>query len=142
MMVVVVGVTAPWRSVALYRNGRMWIPAGVLFAVGFRLYRSGGADFSLKQLQGIPEISAEHPEQRLVTNGIRARVRHPVYLAHLCEMLAWTMGTGLAVCFGLTAFTMITGAIMIRAEDTELEQRFGEPYRKYREKVPAIVPKL
>ena len=27
-------------------------------------------------------------DQRLVTSGIRARVRHPVYLAHLCEMLA------------------------------------------------------
>ena len=40
-------------------------------------------------------------------------VQHPVYLAHLCEMLAWSVGTGLAVCWGLTAFAVVTGAVMI-----------------------------
>jgi protein-S-isoprenylcysteine O-methyltransferase Ste14 len=102
----------------------------------------GGANFSLKQLQGQPEISAQNEEQRLVTTGIRARVRHPVYLAHLCEMLAWSIGTGLVVCYGLTALAIFTGAFMIRAEDAELEQRFGEDYRRYRNTVPAVVPKL
>ena len=83
-----------------------------------------------------------HGEQRLVTTGIRGRVRHPVYLAHLCEMLAWSMGTGLVVCYGLTAFAVLTGAVMIGMEDQELEMRFGEEYRRYRARVPAIVPKL
>jgi protein-S-isoprenylcysteine O-methyltransferase Ste14 len=27
-------------------------------------------------------------------------------------------------------------------EDAELEQRFGDTYREYRQRVPAIVPKL
>jgi protein-S-isoprenylcysteine O-methyltransferase Ste14 len=77
-----------------------------------------------------------------VTSGIRARVRHPVYLAHLCEMLAWSVGTGLAVCYALTLFAMITGAVMIRAEDAELERRFGQEYREYRARVPAVLPRL
>jgi protein-S-isoprenylcysteine O-methyltransferase Ste14 len=68
-------------------------------------------------------------------------VRHPVYLAHLCEMLAWSVGTGLAVCWMLTAFAIVTGALMIRLEDNELENRFGEEYRQYRVKVPALLPK-
>ncbi len=83
-----------------------------------------------------------HREQRLVTSGIRAHIRHPVYLGHLCEMLAWSVGTGLAVCYGLTAFALVTGAIMIRLEDRELEQRFGEAYREYRRKVPAVLPRV
>jgi protein-S-isoprenylcysteine O-methyltransferase Ste14 len=37
---------------------------------------------------------------------------------------------------------MVTGAWMIRAEDDELEQRFGEAYREYRAQVPAVIPKL
>jgi protein-S-isoprenylcysteine O-methyltransferase Ste14 len=37
---------------------------------------------------------------------------------------------------------VITGAFMIRLEDRELEQRFGEEYRKYRENVPAVVPRM
>ncbi len=94
------------------------------------------------QLYGAPEIVSGNREQRLATAGIRSRVRHPVYLGHLCEMLAWSVGTGLAVCWLLTAFAILTGAVMIRMEDAELETRFGEDYRAYRKRVPAILPKL
>jgi protein-S-isoprenylcysteine O-methyltransferase Ste14 len=142
MVAAVLGITERFRALTLYQSGWAWLPAVVLFAVGIWLYKMGGANFSLKQLQGQPEISAQNEEQRLVTTGIRARVRHPVYLAHLCEMLAWSIGTGLVVCYGLTALTIFTGAFMIRAEDAELEQRFGEDYRRYRNTVPAVVPKL
>jgi protein-S-isoprenylcysteine O-methyltransferase Ste14 len=55
-------------------------------------------------------------------------------------MLAWSAGTGLAVCWALTAFAMVTGAVMIRMEDAELEQRFGEEYARYRRAVPAVIP--
>src|ERR1700751_2816157 len=118
-------VTAPWRRLAFYQNIWMWLPALVLFALGIWLYARSGAHFSTKQLSGIPEMGPGEAEQRLVTVGIRAGVRHPVYLAHLCEMLAWSVGTGLAVCFALTAFAMVTGVVMIWKEDQELERRFG-----------------
>jgi len=142
MWLVAAVVTSPWRSALLYVSYWGWLPALCLFMLGFWLYRRSGTDFGLKQLTGVPELHATHPEQRLVTSGIRAHVRHPVYLAHLCEMLAWSLGTGLAVCFALTLFAIVTGAAMIRAEDAELERRFGESYRVYRETVPAIVPRL
>jgi len=57
-------------------------------------------------------------------------------------MMAWSIGTGLMVCYGLTAFAVVSGAMMIRLEDRELEQRFGEPYRLYRQKVPARSAKI
>ena len=80
--------------------------------------------------------------QKLITTGIRQRVRHPVYLAHLCELLGWSIGTGLLVCYGLTAFAIVTGAVMIRMEDTELQERFGPEYARYKETVPAVWPKM
>ncbi len=83
-----------------------------------------------------------HQDDRLVTTGIRARVRHPVYLAHLCEMLAWSVGTGMLVCWILSGFAVITGGVMIRMEDAELEKRFGEEFRRYRLSVPAVLPRL
>ena len=135
-------ITAPWRSVLLYGNKWTWIPAALLFCAGLILYKLSHAHFTLAQLGGLPEILCGHSEQQLVTTGIRARIRHPVYLAHLCEMLAWSVGTGLAICWALTAFAVVTGAIMIRLEDRELEKRFGEKYRTYRSAVPALVPKL
>ncbi len=140
MWAVLGAITAIWRNLALYTTTWTWVPAVALFAAGLWIYKRSGAGFSTTQLGGLPELISGHREQRLVTSGIRDWVRHPVYLGHLCEMLAWSIGTGLAVCYGLTAFAAVTGAIMIRLEDEELEQRFGAPYREYRQRVPAILP--
>jgi len=57
-------------------------------------------------------------------------------------MLAWSVGTGLVVCYGLTIFAVVTGAVMIRSEEKELEQRFGKEYREYKGRVPAVVPRI
>jgi protein-S-isoprenylcysteine O-methyltransferase Ste14 len=135
-------VIAPARQVALYQTRWAWIPAVLLLLSGLYLYSRSGKSFTAKQLGGLPELRGTNREQRLVVEGIRAHVRHPVYLAHLCEMLVWSVGTGLAVCWGLTAFAIATGAVMIRMEDTELEQRFGDAYRAYRNAVPAIIPRF
>jgi protein-S-isoprenylcysteine O-methyltransferase Ste14 len=134
--------TAPWRAVVIYQRWWIWIPASILIGVGVMLYKLSGSGFSPKQLYGLPEIIAGNQEQRLVTTGIRARVRHPVYLGHLCEMVGWSLGTGLVVCFALTGFAIVTGAFMIRMEDEELGNRFGEVYARYRSAVPGIFPRI
>jgi protein-S-isoprenylcysteine O-methyltransferase Ste14 len=138
----VAALTGPWRHVALYSTLWVWILAVLLFACGIFIYTRAGAHFSWEQLSGLPEVRPNHPNDRLVTTGIRARVRHPVYLAHLCEMLAWSLGTGLLVCWILTAFAVSTGAVMIRMEDAELERRFGETYVRYRRSVGAVLPRM
>jgi len=135
-------VTLPWREVHLYWSRWTWVPAVALFAMGLWLYWHSRKGFSAKQLGGVPELHAANAEQRLVTTGVRARVRHPVYLGHLCEMLAWSIGTGLVICYALTVFALVTGAVMIRMEDEELEQRFGAEFTAYRERVPSVLPKL
>jgi len=140
MWIAMAAITAPWRRVLIYESRWTWIPAAALFCAGLILYRLSHSHFSMEQLSGLPEIMHGHAQQRLVTTGIRARVRHPVYLAHLCEMLAWSVATGLAVCWSLTAWAIVTGAVMIQMEDEELEKRFGEAYLHYRSSVPAIFP--
>jgi protein-S-isoprenylcysteine O-methyltransferase Ste14 len=140
MWLLLAAVTAPWRNVTVYHRWWCWIPAAALFCAGLALYRLSSIGFSQVQLSGLPEVLPGHREQHLVTSGIRARVRHPVYLAHLCEMLAWSVGTGLAVCWALTAFAILTAIVMITLEDNELENRFGEEYCRYRREVPAILP--
>ena len=142
MWIALAFITAPWRRVSLYETGWTWIPAAILFLLGLWLYKSSGEHFSGAQLSGAAELLPAHAEQRLVVSGIRTRIRHPVYLGHFCEMLAWSIGTGLVVAYALTAFAVVTGVIMIRLEDKELEQRFGEEYRRYRRHVPALIPSL
>ena len=142
MWIVLAVITALWRHILLYETPWSWLPAILLFSAGLYLYSQSGKHFSRAQLGGMPELLPGHREQHLVTSGIRARVRHPVYLAHLCEMLAWSIGTGIVVCYGLTVFAVVTGAVMIAMEDAELEQRFGKEYVAYREQVPAVLPRL
>lgn len=139
--VAVGAITWPWRHTALYANPLAWLAALPFFAAGFYLYHRAGATFSFAQLIGRPEVQGDKFEQRLVTTGIRARVRHPVYLGHLCELIGWSLGTGLVVIYVLTGFAIITGAVMIRMEDDELERRFGEPHRQYRKSTPALIPR-
>jgi protein-S-isoprenylcysteine O-methyltransferase Ste14 len=134
--------TGPWRHIVVYSTGWSWIPAVCFFTLGVYLYLQAGERFSWAQLGGLPEVLPNHRDQRLVTTGIRARVRHPVYLGHLCEMLAWALGTGLLVCFLLTVFAVATGAVMIRMEDAELEMRFGAEFTRYRRRVAAVLPKV
>jgi protein-S-isoprenylcysteine O-methyltransferase Ste14 len=141
MWIIVAAVTVRWHSVGLYETRLSWIPASALFVAGLILYRLSHSNFTLRQLGGLPEIVPGQKQQCLTTTGIRARVRHPVYLGHLCEMLAWSAASGLAVCWALTGFAVITGAVMICTEDDELEERFGEDYRRYRARVPAIFPR-
>jgi protein-S-isoprenylcysteine O-methyltransferase Ste14 len=134
--------TSRWRHAVLYSTPWTWIPAVFLFLTGLWIYSKSGKHFSTAQLSGLPEVLPNHREQRLVTFGIRSRIRHPVYLAHLCQLAAWSVGTGLEVCYALAVFAVATGAIMIRLEDRELEKRFGKEYEQYRMAVPAILPRL
>jgi protein-S-isoprenylcysteine O-methyltransferase Ste14 len=134
--------TGPWRTAAFYSTPWSWIPAAILFAAGISIYSRSGAQFSWAQLGGLPEVRPGNHDQRLITTGIRSRIRHPVYLGHLCEMLGWSIGTGSIVCWILTAFAIVTGAVMIRMEDAELEKRFGTEFATYRQRVNAVLPRL
>jgi protein-S-isoprenylcysteine O-methyltransferase Ste14 len=142
MLWVVAGlITWPWRTITLYRNASAWLPAAMLIFSGLYIYSQARREFTADQVFGRSELEPERHQQRLNTRGIRARVRHPFYLGHLCELIGWTLGTGLLVLYALTLFAIITGAVMIKAEERELEARFGDEYRDYQERVPAILPR-
>jgi protein-S-isoprenylcysteine O-methyltransferase Ste14 len=132
--------TARWRHITVYSTPWTWPAAILLFSTGLWIYSQSGKHFTPAQLGGLPEVLPNQGQQRLITSGIRSRIRHPVYLAHLLEMLAWSLGTGLTVCYALTVFAVLTGILMIRLEDRELERRFGEQYHDYRRKVSSILP--
>ena len=131
-------VTAPWRYETLYSTPWSLLPGGFLFALDLYFLRKIGKSFGRDRLIGKNELHPAQHEQTLVTTGMHARMRHPIYLAHLIMLTAWTIGSGLIVMFALWAFAIVTGAFMIRMEDAELERRFGDQYREYRKRVPAI----
>jgi protein-S-isoprenylcysteine O-methyltransferase Ste14 len=141
MWVALFAVTFPWRDVVLYRWRYSWLVAICFIAAGVFLYAKARHKFSPLQLSGHHELEPHRHHQQLVVTGIRQHVRHPIYLGHLVEMFGWSIGTGLLVCWALTAFAIVTGLVMIRMEENELVERFGESYREYQQRVPAIIPR-
>jgi protein-S-isoprenylcysteine O-methyltransferase Ste14 len=141
MWVVLFAFTFPRRGIVLYHWSYSWLVAICFFAAGLFLYVKARHGFSPLQLSGHHELEPDRHQQQLVVTGIRQHVRHPIYLGHLLEMLGWSIGTGLLVCGVLTAFALVTGIIMIRTEERELVERFGQAYRDYQKHVPAIIPR-
>jgi len=86
-------------------------------------------------------LTREHHE--LVTTGPYRVIRHPLY----------AMGIGLFLAVGLMAaswfillFALIVVAsirlVVVPLEERELEAKFGDAYRRYRERTGALVPRL
>jgi protein-S-isoprenylcysteine O-methyltransferase Ste14 len=132
-------ITWPWSGLRLYSTPWMWAPAVVLFAVGMRTYRRIFSEFGGHRLSGEPELRPDEHAQGLVTTGLHADMRHPIYLAHLVNFAAWTLGSGLTINFILLALSLlVTFPLMIAIEERELVVRFGDSYRQYKTRVPAI----
>ncbi|MGA3211898.1 MAG: isoprenylcysteine carboxylmethyltransferase family protein [Terriglobales bacterium] len=140
LWVVAAAATRPWRLVRWYSASWTWIPGVILIFGGLAIYRYAKQEFSTDQLLGRSELEPKKHKQSLRTSGIRAHVRHPYYLAHLCELAGWSIGSGLVVVYGLTAFAVVTGCLMIALEERELLARFGDDYRRYQARSAAMFP--
>ncbi len=140
-----------WDTYATSRASGAWVSSGLnwvslaaipFWALTIFIYSRGTRHFSLNQVIGRTELESDRHEQRLVTTGLHARMRHPLYFGHLCTMLGWLALAQTRAVLGLLVWAIATGALMIHAEDAELEQRFGEAFREYRKRVPAVIPRI
>jgi protein-S-isoprenylcysteine O-methyltransferase Ste14 len=145
----------PWRDVLVvphsYRGATVWGSTGLnwislaaipFWAMTIFIYSGSALHFSVNQVIGRTELESDRHEQRLVTTGLHARMRHPLYFGHLCTMLGWLALAQTRAVLALLIWAIATGALMIRAEDAELERRFGEAFREYRKQVPAVIPRV
>jgi protein-S-isoprenylcysteine O-methyltransferase Ste14 len=78
----------------------------------------------------------------LRTDGPYAIARHPIYTG----MLGMLAGTALVAGVGRWLPMLMVAAVVVRvkikAEEALLTDVFGEQYRRYRERVPQLVPRL
>ncbi len=104
--------------------------AGLLFSVWAR--RHLGTNWS-----GTVTIKEDH---RLITTGPYAMVRHPIYAGLLLAFAGSAMAIGewravLAVVFALLSFLR-----KLQLEERWMQRQFGEAYRAYALRVPALFP--
>lgn len=82
-------------------------------------------------------------EHRLVTSGVYARVRHPMYTALFAQALAqalllanWVAGPAMLVAFSLMF------ALRLGPEERMMAERFGAEYEAYARRTKRLVPGL
>lgn len=81
-------------------------------------------------------------QHSLVVSGPYRWVRHPFYVAFLLAMTAMSlvMANWFVFLAGSLAFVML--ALRSHKEEANLELRFGDDYRRYRERTGAFFPRL
>jgi len=131
--------TWPWHAIQLYSTLWAWLAALPLFFLAIQAYRRIFSEFGGHKFSGEAELRPREHIQELVTTGMHARMRHPIYIAHLCNLAGWAIGSGLLINYVLlSASAFVTFPLMIHFEEIELEGRFGESYRRYKREVPVV----
>jgi protein-S-isoprenylcysteine O-methyltransferase Ste14 len=83
------------------------------------------------------------PPQRFVLAGPYRVVRNPMVLSAFAVLVGEAvLAESVAILFYLCLVTVVTRWYVVAVEEKELEVRFGDAYRVYKERVPRWVPRL
>jgi len=78
----------------------------------------------------------------LVTDGLYARVRHPQYLGLIVIVIGFLIMWPTILTVLLAPFLIAGYVLLAREEDRDLEEKFGDDFKHYRDTVPAFVPSM
>lgn len=88
------------------------------------------------------ELFLPKSESKLVTTGIYAYSRNPLYLLVLLFLLGWFFLFQLTAVLILTSLFLVHFIFVARWEERELRERFGQEYEDYKRRVPFFVPRV
>jgi len=126
----------PFPFNLLVGPGVLLVGFGVAWGAIYQLFRRG---------RGLPWGDVDNPAQstQLVTTGLYAYTRNPMILGFLILLsgIGWVVQSISAILIiPLVAFILLW-VWLKRREEPQLEQRFGEAYRAYKESTPLIIPR-
>jgi protein-S-isoprenylcysteine O-methyltransferase Ste14 len=124
--------------------GRSWWLIGlglVILAAATVLFLQRKKHLDNKRLSGLQELDPSREDNRLLTEGPYAVIRHPRYVEVVAALLAYALISNYLAAYAIWVLTVVCIALIVPLEERELEDRFGEEYRRYRERVPAFIPR-
>ena len=151
MLVVVFSALYAGLSVGLTRVFKLpWqvrvplVPAVVVAGVFFLLLGTSLLIWSFKSLGAGRAVGKElflpASQSKLVTSGIYAYTRNPLYLSVTIIFLGWFFALRLTPAAILTVLFFVHFLLVAKWEERELGKRFGREYEEYRKRVPFLVP--
>jgi protein-S-isoprenylcysteine O-methyltransferase Ste14 len=138
VMMTIVLVLLGWFSIKYSRQYNFMLPSSPVFKIAGGLFLLVGV---VMRILAFKELWCTYRIDHLVTSGIYAKTRNPIYLAFILIIF------GLAfLSRRLLAFLWFAASVLIfwwaaKKEESDLERTFGEEYQRYREQVPILLPK-
>ena len=133
-----IAIATPLLNIAAYPNPVWLVVLGVILAAfGIWLFWRSHADLG-RNWSPVLELRESHG---LVTNGVYARVRHPMYSAILLITAAQAafIGNWIAGPAGLIAFTILY-IDRVGAEEKMMARRFGTDWTRYVARTGRLLP--
>lgn len=127
---------------------KLWNPGAPGLAGGILLISLGttGLVMSLSKYVASPEgfrsLFLEGNKQALQVTGLHRLVRHPLYLS------TFLLLTGIFFCLPYLSLLLLVNIIIVYTvlaiplEEKKLVELFGDEYRSYRRRVPALIPRF
>lgn len=110
-----------------------------LWGISVVLDRRAREQLDTATMLGVREIAGG---ATLLDQGLYARVRHPRYLSLIIGATGWAMMANHMASYLMVA-ALVPGVWLVTSvEEQELVERFGDAYLEYRERVPAVIPRL
>lgn len=87
-------------------------------------------------------LYAAQRARRLARTGPYARIRHPQYAGFVLIMTGFLVQWPTLVTLAMFPVLVFMYARLARREEADMLAQFGEEYRRYRDAVPAFIPRL
>jgi protein-S-isoprenylcysteine O-methyltransferase Ste14 len=87
-------------------------------------------------------LYAAQRARRLARTGPYARIRHPQYVGFVLIMSGFLVQWPTLVTLAMFPILVFMYARLAKREEADMLDQFGEEYRRYRDAVPAFIPRL
>ena len=131
------GMLHPKAAVSALQGASRWGPT---LAAGYAAYKAAGS-YRIGRAGGPPGMSQGMPD-RLVTTGVYAWTRNPMYLGHLTFMTGAALVTRSPLAIGALALAGPWFGGRVAKDEARLTEAFGADYEEYRRRVPRWIPGL
>ncbi|RAI94912.1 methyltransferase family protein [Algoriphagus yeomjeoni] len=112
----------------------------MLAGFGTIIATKSSKNYSIKRFLGIKPSSMDSEE--LITTGLYAKVRHPLYSGLVLIFLGYFLFAGTISSVVHLGCLLLYLPLGIYYEEKNLIVQFGEAYQKYKAAVPAIIPRF
>lgn len=141
MVATVIKMHEIWSRGAIPPHPAVSTTGGVLVLAALGLLALTYRHIDSLTAMAVPQLVTS-TERRLITGGIYGVVRHPRYTVLIMGSLGNYLMSGTPALLAAFVITVTLTLVVVRVEEKELTEYFGDAYRRYAADVPGIIPRL